>query len=98
MAGIVVMLAWGLVDRWTRQLVGQWRAGDHDADRQLSLAVVFVVCAVTLVWGFPAGVGAGVLVSMAMQAPCPRLGVIGWLASPSMVTRPAPQCLSLIHI
>src|SRR5450432_1318643 len=31
--------------------------------------------------------------SIAMQAPCPTLGVIGWAASPSSVTRPSPHLL-----
>ena len=63
-AGIVVMLAWTLVDRWTRQLALQWWAGDRSADLRWSLAVVALVCAVTLARGFVAGVAAGVLLAM----------------------------------
>ena len=63
-AGIVVMLAWTLVDRWTRRLVRQWWAGERSLDLVLSLLVVVVVCAVTLRWGFVVGVAAGVLVAM----------------------------------
>jgi hypothetical protein len=32
--------------------------------------------------------------SMAMQAPCPRNGVIGWAASPSIATRPSTHVAS----
>jgi MFS superfamily sulfate permease-like transporter/CRP-like cAMP-binding protein len=63
-AGIVVMLAWTLVDRWTRRLLRQWWGGERSLDLVLSLLVVVVVCAVTLRWGFVVGVGAGVLVAM----------------------------------
>jgi MFS superfamily sulfate permease-like transporter len=63
-AGIVVMLAWTLVDRWTRLLVRQWWNGDHSLDLALSLFVVVVVCAVTLRWGFVVGVAVGVLLAM----------------------------------
>ena len=63
-AGIVVMLAWTLVDRWTRRLLRQWWGGERSLDLALSLGIVVVVCAVTLRWGFVLGVGAGVLVAM----------------------------------
>jgi SulP family sulfate permease len=63
-AGIVVMLAWTLVDRWTTRLVRQWWHGERSLEPMLSLLVVAVVCAVTLRWGFVAGVAAGVQVSM----------------------------------
>jgi MFS superfamily sulfate permease-like transporter len=62
--GIVVVLALTLVDRWTGQLLQQWRRGERSPDVTQSLAVVMGVCAITLVWGFAAGVAAGVLVSM----------------------------------
>ena len=32
--------------------------------------------------------------SIAWQAPCPRFGVIGWVASPRSVMRPEPQPLA----
>ncbi len=62
-AGIVVMLAWGLVDPWSRQRVRQWAQGDRSPALRESLGIVALVCGVTLAWGFVAGVGAGVLVS-----------------------------------
>lgn len=64
LAGIVLTLGLALVDRWTRQLVDQWRAGEATADLRFSLLIVAVVCGVTLVWGFVAGVGAGILLAM----------------------------------
>ena len=63
-AGIVVMLAWTLVDRWTRTLVQQWWRGERSVDLALSLLIVLVVCLVTLRWGFVVGVAAGVVVAM----------------------------------
>lgn len=63
-AGIVVMLAWTLVDRWTRGLMRQWHRGERSVDQALSLLIVVVVCAVTLVWGFVVGVAAGVVLAM----------------------------------
>lgn len=62
--GIVAMLAWTLVDRWSRQLVGQWWRGDRSQDQVWSLLIVATVSAVTIVWGFVAGVGVGVLLAM----------------------------------
>ena len=64
LAGIVLTLGLALVDRWTRQLIDQWRAGEAPADLRFSLLIVAVVCGVTLVWGFVAGVGAGILLAM----------------------------------
>ncbi len=64
LAGIVVTVAVALSDRWTRQLLRQWRAGERSPEIRLSLAVVAVVCAVTVASGFVAGVAAGVLLSM----------------------------------
>lgn len=63
-AGIVVMLAWTLVDRWTRRLVRQWWDGERSLDLVLSLLVVVVVCVVTLRWSFLVGAAAGVLAAM----------------------------------
>lgn len=70
-AGIVVMLAWTLVDHWTRERLQQWwrnhRRGDRSAAQRelaLSLAVVAVVCAVTVFTGFVRGVAVGVVLAM----------------------------------
>jgi len=64
LAGIMVTIAVALSDRWTRQLLRQWHAGERSPEMRLSLAVVAVVCVTTLVAGFVAGLAAGVLLSM----------------------------------
>jgi len=64
LAGIMVTIAFALSDRWTRQLLRQWHAGERSPEMRLSLAVVAVVCVITLVAGFVAGLAAGVLLSM----------------------------------
>ncbi len=64
LAGIMVPIAFTLSDRWTSQLLRQWRAGERSPEVRLSLAVVALVCAVTATGGFIAGLAAGVLLSM----------------------------------
>lgn len=63
-AGLVLMLGWSLLDPWSLGLLRQWRRGDRGPGLQWTLAVVLLVGAVTVVFGFVAGVGAGVLASM----------------------------------
>lgn len=63
-AGVVVMLAWTLVDRWTRQLVQQWWRGQRSTDLVLSLGVVAAVCGATVVWGFAVGAALGTVLAM----------------------------------
>lgn len=63
LAATMAMLAWTMVDRWTRQLLRQWWQGERSADMQLNLACVVVVTAVTLALGLAAGVLLGVLLS-----------------------------------
>ena len=64
LAGVMVTTAVALSDRWTRQLLRQWHAGERSPEVRLSLTVVAVVCVITLVAGFVAGLVAGVLLSM----------------------------------
>jgi sulfate permease, SulP family len=64
LAGIMLTVAAALVDRWTRQLVGQWRGGERSAEVWETLAIVAFVCAVTVWRGFAVGVAAGVLVTL----------------------------------
>ena len=64
LAGIMVTIAVALSDRWTRQLLRQWFAGERTPDARLSLAVVATVCVITVTSGFVAGVVAGLLMSM----------------------------------
>ena len=63
LAGIMLTVAWALVDRWTQQLLRQWRSGDGSDEARRSLAQVAVVCAITVAFGFVAGVAAGTLLS-----------------------------------
>ena len=64
LAGIMVTIAVALSDRWTRQMLRQWRAGERSPEMRLSLAVVAAVCVITVGMGFVAGVAVGVLLSM----------------------------------
>jgi sulfate permease, SulP family len=64
LAGIMLTIAAALADRWTHQLLRQLRAGEHSFELRWSLAVVSLVCIVTVAMGFVAGVAAGVLLSM----------------------------------
>jgi len=64
LAGIMLTIAAALADRWTHQLLRQLRAGEHSSELRWSLAVVSLVCIVTVALGFVAGVAAGVLLSM----------------------------------
>jgi len=64
LAGIMVTIAFGLIDRWTHQLVGQLRAGERSAEAKQSLLVVAIVCGVTIWQGFVIGVAVGVLASL----------------------------------
>jgi len=63
-AGVLVVLAWTLVDAWSLQLARRGRDGEGAADRATSLGVMAAVCGVTVVWGFAPGVALGVLLSL----------------------------------
>lgn len=66
LAGIMVMIAVALVDRWTGRLVQQVVAGNRSPELLLSLGVGLLVCGITLVFGFPVAIVAGTLLSMAL--------------------------------
>ncbi len=63
-AGVVMMLAWSLVDRWSMGLLHE--QGGDDAERRRALGVVAAVGAVTLLQGIGAGVALGVLLSFVL--------------------------------
>ena len=64
LAGVMLMVAVGLADRWTGRLLGRWWAGDHSRDLTLGLGVVALVVGTTLWRGMAAGIGMGVLLSL----------------------------------
>lgn len=66
LAGIMVTVAVGLIDGWTRQMLLQWWRGDPSRELRVDLLVVATVCAVTLLAGFVPAVLLGVLLSMGL--------------------------------
>jgi SulP family sulfate permease len=64
LGGAMVIVYLISIDRWSLGLAAQWWRGRREADVQLALLVVALVCGVTLVLGFPAAVAAGALLSM----------------------------------
>ena len=64
LGGIMLTVAWALVDPWTRGLVRQVAGGERSPDLWLSLAIVSMVLATT-VWRGPLfGVGLGIALAM----------------------------------
>jgi MFS superfamily sulfate permease-like transporter/CRP-like cAMP-binding protein len=63
-AGILLVVAVGIVDRWTRQLLFQLVFRSRTRDTWTSVAIAAILAGVTLWLGFAAGIAAGVLVSM----------------------------------
>jgi MFS superfamily sulfate permease-like transporter len=65
LAGIMITVAWTLVDPWTRRLLGQLRAGDRAPALWQSLAVVVLVLVATVwlgpLFGVLLGIGLAVL-------------------------------------
>jgi sulfate permease, SulP family len=66
LGGIVIVIAWNMLDRWTLSLLAPWRRTTQAAGLRGGLVVMAVVLGLTLWRGFAAGVGAGVLLSMAI--------------------------------
>jgi MFS superfamily sulfate permease-like transporter len=64
LAGVMLVAAAGLADRWTGRMLARWWAGDRSRDVALGLAEVALVVATTLSLGMAAGVGLGVLLSL----------------------------------
>ncbi|MEN9629504.1 MAG: hypothetical protein RJA10_2731, partial [Pseudomonadota bacterium] len=64
LGAVMAINAWLMADRWSLGLLAQWWRGPRTADAQLALLVVGLVCATTLVLGFPAAVVAGALLSL----------------------------------
>ena len=64
LAGMMLALALALVDRWSSQLLRQWRCGEDSAELRASLVLVAVVAAVTVTFDFVAAVVLGVVLSL----------------------------------
>lgn len=64
LAGILLGVAWTLVDPWSLQLVRRLRPGSDGSSARLSLMVVVVVMVATLTLGLGAGVAIGALLSL----------------------------------
>jgi SulP family sulfate permease len=64
LGGVMVTIAWRMTDRWSSQMLMRWWRGERTGDLQLALAVVGVVCATTVILGFPAAVAAGAVLSV----------------------------------
>jgi CRP-like cAMP-binding protein/anti-anti-sigma regulatory factor len=56
--------AYLMADRWSLELLARWWRGPRPADVQQTLLVVGLVCAITLLLGFPAAVASGALLSV----------------------------------
>lgn len=64
LAGMMLMVAWGLADRWSGHLLKRWWAGDHSRDLLLGLGVMVLVVGTMVLQGMGAGIGLGVLLSL----------------------------------
>ncbi len=64
LGAVMAINAYLMADRWSLGLLAQWWRGVRTVDLQLALAVMGLVCATTLVLGFPAAVTAGALLSV----------------------------------
>ncbi len=65
-AGVMLVVAFGMFDQWSRAPWRQLRAGGRDRDALWSLSIVVVVCAITVVFGFVPAIAVGVLLSLVL--------------------------------
>ena len=66
LAGVMVLLAMGLVDRWARGIVEQAMRRQYDRELRLNLLLVAVVAGVTIFFGLVPAVVTGLILSMAL--------------------------------
>jgi MFS superfamily sulfate permease-like transporter len=66
LGGVMLTVAWGLVDVWTKGLVRRLVTGDRERTLLWSAAVVVLVAAITVLGNFVIAVTAGVFLSMAL--------------------------------
>ena len=66
LGGVMLTVAWGLVDAWTRGIVRRLAAGTLDRMLAWSAVIVVVVAAITVLVSFVVAVIAGMFLSMAL--------------------------------
>ena len=66
LGGVMLTVAWGLVDTWTRGIVRRLTAGERDRMLLWSAATVVLVAAITVLGNFVVAVVVGVFLSMAL--------------------------------
>jgi SulP family sulfate permease len=65
-AGVMLVVALGLFDQWSRSLWRQLRGGSRERDTLWSLAIALIVCVCTIVLGFVIGIVVGVVLSLVL--------------------------------
>ena len=65
-AGVMLVVAFGMFDQWSRAPWRQLRAGSRDRDALWSLSIVVIVGAITVVFGFVPAIAVGVLLSLVL--------------------------------
>lgn len=65
-AGVMLVVALGLLDQWSKSLRTQLRGGSHDRDALFNLAIAVIVCAITIMFGFVVGIVVGVVLAAAL--------------------------------
>ncbi|MGE5791533.1 MAG: SulP family inorganic anion transporter [Bacteroidota bacterium] len=66
LGGVMLTVAWGLVDAWTRGIVRRLAAGERERTLLWSAAIVVLVAAITVLVNFVVAVVVGVFLSMAL--------------------------------
>jgi SulP family sulfate permease len=66
LGGVMLTVAWGLVDTWSRGLVRRLVAGERDRTVLWSVAVVVLVATITVLGNFVVAVTVGIFLSMAL--------------------------------
>ena len=66
LGGIMVMVGLLLFDAWSLRLAAQWLRGARSTETRLNLALVTIVCVVSVVWGYVVGIVVGALLAVAV--------------------------------
>jgi SulP family sulfate permease len=66
LAGVMLTLAWGLIDHWSRHAVRRLPSGELSREMWLNLAIMVVVFGITMWLGIVTGVVVGVLLAMVL--------------------------------